>query len=719
MLLRKPTHAGGSPTSSSTRLFSDLDGFSSVPSPSISPPVPVSPQSKTHAFFSSPFSASPPSPSATPPRSLTADFFSISPSLAPSLKSSPAPRRNFLNLELNGDNAQHMSPVTLAGAFASTPTPTEPRDEFDFNRGNIPLPETSSWSEPPSEPTPKPPSLVLNHGREHDTNVTHSLAESDHGESIFHPAGDEELASGMIIRSFLPSRTSVPVTLRLSRALGQGTFSSVWLAEDLSPTSLLLRSRKSLKDLKRKSTLDLKAYSDRGSNGGRQAIEESSEENERKNVKLKSSLSTTSSLMRRLRGGVSGTRPGGASASLVAVKLTSRGVIEERERVPGQVLSRQEKMQEEERARERDRTRVSFVREVEVMKHISHPNITPLLSHLTTRTHHVLVLPYLPGGDLLGLVNDENWHNLGENTLRRIFSELCKAVGWLHGVGLVHRDIKLENSDDHAMRPLSAANIQPALPIPPQPLIKLTDFGLSRFIDPAKPLLTTRCGSEAYAAPELVVSGGRAGVASSSKSPCAGGYDARETDAWACGVVLYALVARRLPFGEGPGETLGAGKISGEGGDERSFSPMQRRQWLMKIARGEWHWPEVENETDPRLLTSSELRGAGLVHSIGAKRAVGKLLVRDPSRRARVKDLWNDEWVFHSQAYRRIMYSLQSSIMSRALLVKTMKRTDDDDDDAGSPTADEEDELDEEEDGEGWLVDKESINHIARSEVPR
>ncbi|KAJ3788313.1 kinase-like protein, partial [Lentinula aff. detonsa] len=367
--------------------------------------------------------------------------------------------------------------------------------------------------------------------------------------------------------------------------LGQGTFSSVWLAEDLSPTSLLL--------------------------------------SERKNVKLKSSLSTTSSLMRRLRGGVSGTRPGGASASSAKEKadnslnLTSRGVIEERERVPGQVLSRQEKMQEEERARERDRTRVSFVREVEVMKHISHPNITPLLSHLTTRTHHVLVLPYLPGGDLLGLVNDENWHNLGENTLRRIFSELCKAVGWLHGVGLVHRDIKLET------------NIQPALPVPPQPLIKLTDFGLSRFIDPAKPLLTTRCGSEAYAAPD----------------ESAGGYDARETDAWACGVVLYALVARRLPFGEGPGETLGAGKISGEGGDERSFSPMQRRQWLMKIARGEWHWPEVESETDPRLLTSSELRGAGLVHSIGAKRAVGKLLVRDPSRRARVKDLWNDEWV--------------------------------------------------------------------------
>lgn len=98
-------------------------------------------------------------------------------------------------------------------------------------------------------------------------------------------------------------------------------------------------------------------------------------------------------------------------------------------------------------------------------QHISHPNITPLLAHLSTSSHHILVLPYLPGGDLLGLVNsDVAWGKLGrplcrcpdaflseffqppgESVLRRIWCELCKAVGWMHGVGLVHRDIKLES----------------------------------------------------------------------------------------------------------------------------------------------------------------------------------------------------------------------------------------------------------------------------------
>ncbi|KJA21121.1 hypothetical protein HYPSUDRAFT_106316, partial [Hypholoma sublateritium FD-334 SS-4] len=115
---------------------------------------------------------------------------------------------------------------------------------------------------------------------------------------------------------------------------------------------------------------------------------------------------------------------------------------------------------------------------------------------------------------------------------RRVWVELCKAVGWMHGVGLVHRDIKLESALFFCA--LDASSLPPdlgALPAPPAPFIKLTDFGLSRFValaaDGEAEPLSTRCGSEAYAAPELVTGGGV--------------YDARKTDAWACGVVLYAL----------------------------------------------------------------------------------------------------------------------------------------------------------------------------------
>ncbi|KAF5317999.1 hypothetical protein D9619_012276 [Psilocybe cf. subviscida] len=427
-------------------------------------------------------------------------------------------------------------------------------------------------------------------------------------------------------------------------------------------------------------------------------------------VGLGASLSRNTSLRRTSSS--SSSTSASAHGRLVAVKMTprrpprvgagsgrgmkggSRGMAAERAR------ERQHRKEEEER------TRVGFVREVEVLKslrvgssevaivlplavkapwclepvyaslfvmgwdgnqHISHPNITPLLAHLSSSTHHILVLPYLPGGDLLGLVNnDVAWGKLSEAVLRRIWCELCKAVGWMHGVGLVHRDIKLENilltaptfSSLTAQSPVPTLE---SLPPPPMPFIKLTDFGLSRFVEidanGDAELLSTRCGSEAYAAPELVTGGA---------GPGRGVYDARKTDAWACGVVLYALIGRQLPFGEGVAARVGIGagggsKIGGERGLGRGAgpgTPQERRHWLIRIARGEWEWPGTGEDEDAAAAAShshspvhamsvddDELVGPQLVKCRSAKRIVTRLLVRDPKKRARIADLWDDRWM--------------------------------------------------------------------------
>src|ERR1700730_12933279 len=101
-----------------------------------------------------------------------------------------------------------------------------------------------------------------------------------------------------------------------------------------------------------------------------------------------------------------------------------------------------------------------------------------------------------------------------------------------------------------------------AIPDEDKPLVKLTDFGLARKIDADDPWLSTRCGSESYAAPELLVAAhtdehalpalSRApsdaqgvSITSVAASPqpksriarVPGTYDGRETDAWALGVV--------------------------------------------------------------------------------------------------------------------------------------------------------------------------------------
>lgn len=63
-----------------------------------------------------------------------------------------------------------------------------------------------------------------------------------------------------------------------------------------------------------------------------------------------------------------------------------------------------------------------------------------------THSPLALVLPYMPGSDLLDLVNSEARHALlSESVLKRVVKELVGAVGWLHSVGVVHRDLKLES----------------------------------------------------------------------------------------------------------------------------------------------------------------------------------------------------------------------------------------------------------------------------------
>ncbi|KAJ7184470.1 kinase-like protein [Mycena filopes] len=460
-------------------------------------------------------------------------------------------------------------------------------------------------------------------------------------------------------------------TLRLTAPLGTGAFSSVWLAEDLSDDPLVLRSRRSLRNLRREGSLSrasslrkVRVPGVRPLGAGKQLLAEHSR---RGTSGITTSTSNSSSLQSSpSNSALNATR-------LVALKMTARSAFTQ------PCSGREEALQ-------RDRTRVSFVREVEVLRHISHPNITTLLTHLTTPSYHVLVLPYLPGGDLLGLVNSDEAHNsLTEHLLRRMWCELCKAVGWMHGVGLVHRDVKLENILLTTPFPLTGT-------LPSGPLIKLTDFGLSRFIDTTAPLLSTRCGSEAYASPELVISGRR--------------YDARETDAWACGVVLYALCARRLPFGEGAAGT-GAGRIGREGGAREGAAA--RRHWLMCIARGEYEWPatgssssSMNGDDDRPGMKSWEsgdsektLAGPRLVESQGARGIVARLLVRDPTRRAKISELWDEPWMGGSNS--------NNSSSS-----------------PGPASGFEDEDLEGEEedvDEDGVLLDQDGIDSIARQEV--
>lgn len=297
--------------------------------------------------------------------------------------------------------------------------------------------------------------------------------------------------------------------------------------------------------------------------------------------------------------------------------------------------------------------RASFLREVEVLHYLTpaHASLPQLYASFSIRTHHVLVLEYVAGGELLDVVNSDEQHaQLSEKLLQRIWCELVGAVEWIHARFVVHRDIKLENIL------LTTNPFKFVLP-EDEPLIKLTDFGLARKIDPDEPWLSTRCGSESYAAPELLIAahtdeqslpalsrapsdahGGSAGSHSKSRTAARtpGTYDGRETDAWALGVVLFALATRSLPF-DSPPPPMDAEA-------ERA-----RRKWVLRVVRGEWSWPAMDGDGAPAVENlgepEPELHGAGLVRIAAVRNLVARLLVSDPNCRVRVSALWDEPWM--------------------------------------------------------------------------
>jgi serine/threonine protein kinase len=126
-----------------------------------------------------------------------------------------------------------------------------------------------------------------------------------------------------------------------------------------------------------------------------------------------------------------------------------------------------------------------------------------------------LVMELVTGGELFQKICSQK--SFSEADAARMMTELCEGLRYLHSLGIVHRDLKPENilleSPDPAAR------------------IKIADFGLSKILRGGR-FLHSRCGTPAYAAPELVEG-----------KP----YDSK-VDVWAAGCILYILLTGCPPF---------------------------------------------------------------------------------------------------------------------------------------------------------------------------
>ncbi|XP_014510427.1 CBL-interacting serine/threonine-protein kinase 21 [Vigna radiata var. radiata] len=152
-------------------------------------------------------------------------------------------------------------------------------------------------------------------------------------------------------------------------------------------------------------------------------------------------------------------------------------------------------------------------REIRTMKLLHHPNIVSIHEVIGTKTKIYIVMEYVSGGQLLDKLS--YGEKLNEREARKLFQQLIDALDYCHNKGVYHRDLKPENLLLDSMGNL-----------------KVSDFGLSA-LQKCNDVLTTRCGSPCYVAPELLLSKG---------------YNGAAADVWSCGVILFELLAGYLPF---------------------------------------------------------------------------------------------------------------------------------------------------------------------------
>ncbi|KAJ3149488.1 MAP/microtubule affinity-regulating kinase 3 [Geranomyces variabilis] len=213
--------------------------------------------------------------------------------------------------------------------------------------------------------------------------------------------------------------------------------------------------------------------------------------------------------------------------------------------------------------------------EASIISSLNHPNIVRLLTTFETDRFSCLVLEYVPNSDLYDLITNHP-ASLTPQFVRRIFRELVSAVAYLHAQNIAHCDLKIEN-----------------ILVDSDTGVKVTDFGLAQRFVPDGPLLTTRCGSEEYAAPELIQ---------------ALPYDGRKIDVWALGIVLFTLLTNEMPFTHRPGER-----------PRRMFHRIARGDYAFPLAGGRQPAGEMAKDLVKRMLTTNP-----------AKRITAEEILRHP-----------------------------------------------------------------------------------------
>ncbi|KAM3875114.1 ribosomal protein S6 kinase-related protein-like [Diretmus argenteus] len=154
--------------------------------------------------------------------------------------------------------------------------------------------------------------------------------------------------------------------------------------------------------------------------------------------------------------------------------------------------------------------------EVIIQRQLKHPFVHNLQDCWQTQRHLFIMCDYCGTGDLYTY-----WLLKGrfaEDEVGLFAAELGSALGFLHDMGIMHRDVKMEN-----------------VLLSDQGHLRLADFGLSRRLRVGGRAFTI-CGTIQYMAPEVL----------------SGGPYNHAADWWSLGIMLFSLVTGEFPVAPEP-----------------------------------------------------------------------------------------------------------------------------------------------------------------------
>lgn len=182
----------------------------------------------------------------------------------------------------------------------------------------------------------------------------------------------------------------------------------------------------------------------------------------------------------------------------------------------------------------------------------------------------------------------EQQTDISEQSFKRVFTEMLRALSALHALRVVHRDVKPDN--------FMCAG--------PNSMVKVCDFGLAEVLPPVgRPDLKGVYGTAPFMSPEMLRMHGYG----------------EKTDVWSLGVIAYVLMLGQFPYQ--PTENTGKGMkaIISAGDPAPTF--------------------------EPKVNSRAGRSNGSTVVSPDARRFLRALLSRDPARRPAATEALQHAWL--------------------------------------------------------------------------